>query len=256
MRPTPYVASLRVYQPLEAFTQSQQQRWVALRAQQAVDTHHNEQELALRRAIKPQPLGEDGAHFIPDGERLLVCPWSTPVRCWGAVAAFKDSLPPSVSRLFLPAGIDQIFPPIDEVPSIQTETWVVPPRWFALFEPSERTTGLTPNGDKWVRMRTSMANARKRSARTLQVVRSAFGEGAIAQENEELGQWLEEFHPHSLLELDYGGLASLVEEPDTSIEDVAQSLAGLARGDGIEAGVGYQRLMNRWRAVAIYEHAT
>lgn len=258
MRPTPYVASLRVYQPLEAFTQTQQQRWVELRARQSGDTHQSEQELAIRRAIQPKSMRgvEDGAHFIVDGERLLVCPWSTPVRCWGAVSAFKDSLPPSVSKLFLPAEVDQLFPPIDEVPAIQTETWVVPPRWFALFEQDERATGLTTEGEKWVRVRTSMSNARKRSARTLKIVRSAFGDGAIAEENEELGQWLEEFHPHSLVELDYGGLAAYIEEPDTSIEDVAQSLMGLSRGDGIEAGVGYQRLMNRWRSVAIYEHAT
>lgn len=256
MRPTPYVASLRVYQPLEAFTQDEQHRWVELRARQSGDTHRSEQELAIRRAIRPQPLVDDGAHFVVDGDRLLVCPWSTTVRCWGAVAAFKDSLPPSVSKFFLPNGVDQLFPPVDEIPAIQTETWVVPPRWFALFEQSERATGLTEQGEKWVRVRTTMANARKRSARTLHVVRSAFGDGSIAAENEELGQWLEEFHPHSLVELDYGGLAGLVEEPDTSIDDVASSLAGLAKGDGIEAGVGYQRLMNRWRSVAIYEHAT
>lgn len=255
MRPTPYVASLRVYQPLEAFSESQQQRWQELR-QHSANSHQSEQELALRRAIKPARLVADGAHFIVDGERVFVCPWSTSVRCWGAVEAFKESFPPLVTRLFLPAGVDQLFPAVDDVPSIQTETWVVPPRWFALFAPSDRSTGISQDGEKWVRCRTAMSEARKRSARTIAVVLGAFGDGAIAEENQELGRWLEEFHPHSIVELDYGGLAAYIQEPDTSIEDVASSLAGLARGDGVEAGIGYQRLMNRWRAVAIYEHAT
>lgn len=223
---------------------------------QVADSHHLEQVQAIRRSIKPEPIAADGAHFIVDGENLLVCPWSTMVRCWGAVAAFKDSLPASVTKFFLPAKVDEIFPPVDHTPSVQTETWVVPPRWFALFSPEERSHGLTPDGEKWIRVRTSMSNARKRSARTLSIVRSAFGDGPIAEENEELGRWLEEFHPHSLVELDYGGLATFIEEPDSSIEDVASSLAGLAKGDGVEAGIGYQRLMMRWRSVAMYEHAT
>lgn len=255
MHPTPYVASLRVYQPLDAFTASDQARWSALH-EERVDSRRVEQNLALRRTVRLEPIRSDRAHFIVDKERLYVCPWSTPVRCWGALESFKDSFPPSVSRLFLPAEVDRLFPPVNETPSIQTETWVIPPRWFALFDADERLTGIDESQQPWVRCRTSMGDARKRAARTLAIVRAAFGDGPIAGENEEQARWLEEFHPHSLVELDYGGLAALVQEPDTSIEDVADSLAGLARGDGIEAGIGYQRLMTRWRAVAIYEHAT
>ena len=53
-----------------------------------------------------------------------------------------------------------------------------------------------------------------------------------------------------LLERGEGGI-----EADTSIEDVHSSLAGLASGDGVAAGRGYERLMNRWRSVAAFEHA-
>jgi hypothetical protein len=42
---------------------------------------------------------------------------------------------------------------------------------------------------------------------------------------------------------------------DTSIEDVAKSLAGLAAGDGSLAGQGYERLVTRWRKVAAFEQA-
>ena len=42
---------------------------------------------------------------------------------------------------------------------------------------------------------------------------------------------------------------------DTSIEDVAQSLAGLSAGDGAVAGQGYERLVSRWRSVQAFESA-
>jgi hypothetical protein len=42
---------------------------------------------------------------------------------------------------------------------------------------------------------------------------------------------------------------------DTSIEDVADSLAGLAAGDGAIAGQGYERLVTRWRSVQAFESA-
>ena len=74
------------------------------------------------------------------------------------------------------------------------------------------------------------------------------------------------FHPKSLVELDYGGLAQYLEsaliqsgedglEADTSVEDVLHSLAGLAAGDGSLAGQGYERLITRWRRVQAFEQA-
>jgi hypothetical protein len=82
----------------------------------------------------------------------------------------------------------------------------------------------------------------------------------VEQEIENMLDWLEMFHPESLVELDYGGLASYLDsalrargedglDADTSIEDVAHSLSGLAAGDGSLAGEGYERLVSRWRAV-------
>ena len=95
---------------------------------------------------------------------------------------------------------------------------------------------------------------------------NAFGNGPIEQEIADLLQWLAIFNDQSIVECDYGGLAAYLEksivengEPglnvDTSIEDVAKSLAGLAAGDGALAGQGYERLVTRWRKVASFEQA-
>ena len=69
-----------------------------------------------------------------------------------------------------------------------------------------------------------------------------------------------------MVELDYGGLANYLDlalrrqgfagiSDDSSIEDVAHSLKGLAANDGAVAGEGYERLVSRWRLVQSYESA-
>ena len=52
MRPTPYVASLRVYEPLEAFEPADQLRWSAISMNEL--TGREEQIRALQRIIAPE----------------------------------------------------------------------------------------------------------------------------------------------------------------------------------------------------------
>lgn len=116
-------------------------------------------------------------------------------------------------------------------------------------------------------LRTSITNAKSRCSFTYQAVYDAFGYGVIESEVARLLEWLEIFDERSIIELDYGGLARLLNEilikigetglgADTSIEDVANSIAGLASGDSALASRGYQRLLSRWRQVSSLESAT
>ena len=57
------------------------------------------------------------------------------------------------------------------------------------------------------------------------------------------------------LDASLAGSGNIEGQGDTSIEDVEKSLLGLERGDGNMAGVGYERLISRWRRVAEYERA-
>jgi hypothetical protein len=161
------------------------------------------------------------------------------------------------------AGVDLLE---DKVPHILNETWIIPPRWFILFSPQERTRGKNADG-LYSRALTSISLAKQRCDSAHDAVLGAFGEGPVEQELENLLAWLEMFHPESLVELDYGGLANYMDralrdsgeeglESDSSIEDVTESVAGLAASDGMMAGVGYQRLMSRWRLVQAYEQAS
>lgn len=271
MRPTPYVASLRVYEPLSAFKPADQFRWNQIAVPSP--TGWDEQIRALRRVIimEPPELKSDGAHVLIHEGKRYVAPWSTTARCWVALNDLKTTLPLSIVKLFLPqtfedairvnSGIIE-----DKVAHIITSTWNIPPRWFSLFEANDRLRGTNEDGSYTV-LRTSILRAKQRCSFAHQAVANAFGIGLIEQEITDLLEWLSIFHSESIVECDYGGLAIYLEktliengEPglnaDTSIEDVARSLAGLAAGDGDLAGQGYERLVTRWRRVTTFNQAT
>ncbi len=83
---------------------------------------------------------------------------------------------------------------------------------------------------------------------------------AAAGEIEEVGRWLEEFHPHSLVELDYGGLVHMLDDgalrADQSVAEVAAAITGLETGELELAVAMYQRLRDRWRALQAAESAS
>ena len=269
MRPTPYVASLRIYEPLSAFEPADRLRWENV--DPSNDSKNAEQRDALLRVATLQLPSQrpDGAHILDlDGIRY-VAPWSTSVRTWASLNDFKSEIPSTVTPLFVSNSFeealeDSIDFTASKVPHIISQTWIIPPRWFALFETHERIRGHNNDG-AFVIMRTQIDKAVSRAKTTHSTVKSAFGEGPVEQELLDLIDWLEMFLPKSMVELDYGGLADYLElslaeegglEADTSIEDIQSSLAGLAVGDGALAGRGYERLVTRWRKVTAFEFSS
>lgn len=104
-----------------------------------------------------------------------------------------------------------------------------------------------------LRYRTPMVQARRRTARALKTLKDTLGEGPLIDGLVDVGRWLEEFHPRSLVELDYGGLVHVLPaahlEGDHSAADVAEGIEALRDGDGAAAGEAYGRLVERWRSV-------
>lgn len=265
------MASLRVYEPLDSFVPVDQFRWSHLKINST--TGLEEQFKSLERCItgKSPNLNQDGVHILEHEGKRYVAPWSTAARCWAALENFKYTLPKSVVNFFIPQALeDSINSTIeiveDRVSHILTSTWSIPPRWFALFSPDERLRGVTVDGYFTI-LRTAILNAKSRCTFTHKTVLGAFGEGPVEGEVAELLAWLEIFDDKSILELDYGGLATYLNnqlvnigevglDADTSVEDVASSVAGLASGDGALAGRGYERLVSRWRWVTALESAT
>ncbi|HEV2241268.1 MAG TPA: hypothetical protein VGR98_09495, partial [Streptosporangiaceae bacterium] len=77
---------------------------------------------------------------------------------------------------------------------------------------------------------------------------------------EEVGRWLEEFHPHSLVELDYGGLVQLLDDDalraDQSVAEVSAAVSALASREFELAAAMYQRLRARWRELEAIEQGS
>lgn len=270
MRPTPYVATLRVYEPLTSFSAVDQLRFENLNP--TTDTRRQEQDLALRRTISPEPLAMrvDGVHVLDLDYQRFISPWTTAIRTWVALDNFKERYPESMIPLLLPPTTEEVLTTgmddaEERAPYALTETWIIPPRWFSLFQPEDRIRGYI-YGEAFSIARAPISLALDRVRKTHEIVLNTFGEGYVADEIAALVEWLELFHPHSMVELDYGGLAGYLDtilksegevgiEADGSIEDLIFSVSGLAIGDGAVAGEGYQRLMSRWQKVAAIQSA-
>jgi len=271
MGPTPYVASLRIYEPFESFNLRDQNLWSTEFSN--LQTVFEEQNESLRKTITLNYSYSkiDGAHFLVVDKKRYVSPWSTAIRNYNAFDNFTKSLPSRITNYFIPKIVNDSMQNIlhiieGKVSHILSSTWSIPPRWFALFSPEERIRGADDNGHFSI-LRTSILSARERCTFTHQTVMSAFGEGIVEGEVSELLSWLEIFNRESIVELDYGGLATFLHnsllsngesglEADSSIEDVHSSIAGLSSGDGVLASKGYERLVTRWRRVAALESAS
>ncbi|MCH0542133.1 hypothetical protein I3F58_21750 [Streptomyces sp. MUM 203J] len=274
----PYASYLRVYEPLDAFPEPERGHW-AQYAEQALRGETPTAQDELRRSLAdllptppvPVPVHESGDAFVAELDgTVVVCPWRTRLRGWLALEELPGLLPSPVLDAALPPVVREqtaadherwreVNP--DARPWIRSAVWQVPVRWFVLFADEEREyvpgdgTGSGGGGGKApvLRYRTPMVEARRRVARALKTLREAMEEGPLTEGLVDVGRWLEEFHPRSLVEVDYGGLVHALSAEqlagDRSAADVAEGIAALRSGDGEAAGVAYGRLAERWRAV-------
>jgi hypothetical protein len=278
--PNPYAAYLRVYEPLDAFPEADRAVWVryassptgaAARADRLVAEHRSALAGVISVPPRPVPADEAGDAFVLEvGGLLHVCPVQSRLRSWVALGQFRDGLPDAVLHAFVPpaslarADADHARWGTSDAGSllrILTATWTVPVPWFVPFAPSDRVAAESPEPS--VVHRTRMSAARRRVARALRTLRLRLGDLDlqldVVDELEDLARWLEEFHARSWVELDYAGLARLLGADavaeDTSVADVAASVAALGAGDEEGAVLTYRSVVERWSAVAALEHA-
>lgn len=290
--PEPFVAYLRVYEPLSSFAPSIRDRLdvdLDRGAVDAIDAGAREQKVWLRTQVNgPARLlpGEtpDGTaqergdvlvldeQDVPSGPAAsvgpgpLVCPLDLRGRSAAALVGFIGSaeVPLRNSALTQPleaaknkanAVVSEL---ADSAVHVLSSTWTVPLPWFVLVDPEERA--IVPSdcgGRSRVSWRVAMADARRRVARAHSVTRDSLGEEGPTKILKETGRWLERFHPHSAVELDYGGLARFMTdedlEVDTSAEDVHVIIDALESGDSEEVGERYEALRDHWSRFAARE---
>ncbi|MFF7612557.1 hypothetical protein [Streptomyces lavendulae] len=259
----PYASYLRVYEPLAAFPEPERTHWADYARRGTAPTAQDELRRSLSDLVRVPVVGvpahESADAFTTelDGS-LLVCPWRTRLRGWLALRELAESFPQPVLDAVLPAGTRRRAAEEYEAwrernpdarPWIRTGVWQVPLRWFVLVADEERE--YVP-GER-LRYRTPMVQARRRLARGLRTLRQAEGYGPLAEGLVEVGSWLEEFHPRSMVELDYGGLLHALPADalagDRSARDLAEGIAALRAGDLDGASQVYGELALRWRKV-------
>ena len=274
-RIAPYAAHLRVYEPREVVRAAglvAETARVGRRARRAHDSRVDESRRSLASAAATPPVvvpdreSLEAHELVVDG-RTYLCPWQIRLRSWQALDALRRQLPdPVVEMLLTPAVATRLeadgerlrLEQSEQVAHIRTATWHVPAPWFVYFDPADRQVEPVPRSRSLV-YRTPISSARRRGALALRTLRRALGGSSVADDVEHLSRWLEEFHPRSVLELDYGGLVLLMTDEqlaeDNSVAEVADALDRLAEGDAEGALGGYERLMTRWRDVQLLEHA-
>lgn len=248
--------------------------------------------------VLPEQESEHAYVRRADGT-TYICPWQTRLRCLLGYGRMVSSASPLLPGTIPPGDDDQAVanalarlemdgPPGTRGPRgprdpsgrlhILGSIWSVPLAWFALFAAAERWLSLGPgpgrtsaaataSATRALVYTTPLARARRRIARALATFRNlppGF-EGTVldppqaADDLAEVSRWLGEFHPHSLVELDYGGLVYLVSDDmlcgDQSVAEIRAAIDGAARGECELAMAMYMRAHSRWRAFAEFEQA-
>jgi hypothetical protein len=270
---------LRIYEPLSAFDRQRQRYWRhyaregrAVTPLEGPSRQRSAVLTALGTTWTRLPELPDDAYILESDETLLVCPWNLRVRVAEAALLARAGVPTALADAFVPerfVGLAQSV--VDDwrsggqvlergLPRLheQVTTWGVPIRWFTFFAAEERALSLGEK-ERVLRYRTGIAKARRRASRARSVLRRGLGDAPITEAIDEVTRWLAEFHPESVVELDYGGLVDLLSDDvlcaDDSAALVAAGLAAIAAGNASAATDAYERLADRWRAVQLLERS-
>lgn len=261
----PYLSSLRVYEPLEAFSDADQ---LAIMGQRNIDREDVESAAAtdawrrLSRTVSdpfphtdrglvrvlayPTAEGASATYYCPD--QLII---RSTVAAQTLVEGMKEQLAnvliPLTSRLAHQERLEStnIGLPSEKIYTRQA-TWGIPFAWFALVHEDDQADVIEDDGKiLTVRLVAPLRQAIDRARRTVAGLAVAAPELDLLDDLTELSEWLELFHEESVLELDYGAVANKV-FPDDSPHDLREGVESLTEGDMTGAAAAYRRLASRW----------
>ena len=139
-------------------------------------------------------------------------------------------------------------------------SWSIPLPWFTVVEPSQRRLVLgegRQDPKRELSWRVAMADALRRVAEARELTESVIGDAGPTRVLIDTEHWLANFHPHSAVELDYGGLVQLIPDEelaeDNSAEEVHAVLAALHDGDVHKLAGLFAGLQEYWGEMAARE---
>lgn len=249
--PRPFVAYLRVYEPLSSFDAE-----LSKRLQRVIDSGRldhsavgeHEQRMWLKSQLAAPPIllpaelsdGRPSPAAIKDvlvldpadvpttpdssvGTEPLICPLDLRARSAAALVGFMANASPALrSDTVVAASQEKIRARASEILGDQrsgavhvvSTTWTVPLPWFALVDPEQHHLVVATQNDPARRScwRVAMLDARKRVARAHTLATRTFGEQGPAKVLADTAGWLGNFDQYSAVELDYGGLVQLMDD--------------------------------------------
>lgn len=257
---------LRVYLPLSSFSDADRERWLP---GSGVDEPAGTTLRGWLRSASLATAGEgavtEGCLVKKVGDQVLACPYRTRLRMLAGLLAFRSSVPEEVADAFVPRveaerAARELAALGEDEPSIRSHilhaNWHVPLRWFAAFEPEDRVL-IEDAGGLRLRYEANLEKAQYRLARAEEILDEAPIDQGVGEAVKELSAWLSEFPSQGLLELDYAGVASCIEDEvlveDHSATEVWTCLNALSEGDYGRAAEIFEDLSERWTSVRAHE---
>jgi hypothetical protein len=257
-------AYLRVFQPLGSFQPDEQARWERYLVE---GVHRPSFRRSYRQRITSGKLGllapidREHADIRMMGGEYYLCPSRTRLRVLAGLLSFREASPIDLAEDFVsPAEAKKAAKELarlrrrdpSQVSFIHESPWHVPIRWFILFGDDERRLVERDDGGFRLTYLTLTRRAMRRAERAFPVLRRS-ELGPIADLILELHEWLSQFDPRSLLELDYDSLCDLMSwdelDDDHSARDVHDALAALASGEYPRSAELYQGVVGHWAEI-------
>lgn len=206
------------------------------------------------------------------GPGPLVCPLELRARSAAALVNFLRESHPALRT----AVLDAAGTSLEEVRTRTTAalsdsvaplhvlsvTWAIPLPWFTLVDPEQRRLVVGSGVDDPARelsWRVAMADARRRVAQARELAEQTIGDQGPTKILVDTDRWLSNFHPNSAVELDYGGLVQVIDDPnlesDSSAEEVHGVLDALRSGNIEELTDLFTGLRDYWGELAAREHS-
>lgn len=267
-RALPPSSYLRIFEPLRAFSDADQLLAVATGRVNREALEEARATAALRRLTRP--LSDPFPHEQDEVFRRLVttgwdgtvatlyCPDQLSTRTILASEQLDGSMRPALLEMLVPsaaraanaARVDQQrF--TQDIARLHTRsaTWGIPFGWLILVHEDDEVEIVEDGHDLLAsRIYAPLHQALDRVRYAAATLAIHAPEMDLLDELATLSEWLQLFDSESVIELDYGLIASLV-WPDESPHDLRLGIESLAESDMTGAAASYRRLSNRWLAV-------
>lgn len=250
-------AELRIYQPLHAFPRDEQVRWERWLVSGRNGRPVGHRDLETATGVGFLVPARDGARVIVEDGSTFVSPDGMHLQVLAGVLAVLEDPPFEGAERFVPAAEARRAKRdlarlrrrhAGRMAFAMTSAWNVPPRWFTLFDDSERH--LQPSPSLSLTYSTTARKALGRLERAIPILRGA-DLAPAAEPLLDLYRWIAGVHPRSLVRLDYAGLCDVLRwdelDDDRSARDLWASIDALALGESRRSADLYASVAGRFQ---------